>query len=375
MSDSSAVPAARPPLRRTPLYEAHLAAGAKLVDFAGWEMPVQYAGVIDEHRAVRTAAGLFDVSHMGEFAIAGAGALDFVQSFTPNDVAKLVPGRIHYSALLTPEGTFIDDLLVYRLGEQELMLVVNASNVEPDFAAIAALPRPAGVTLENRSEQIALLALQGPRALSILQPLTATALAPIKYYGFAQGQVDGKRALISRTGYTGEDGFELYVDPHDALPLWRTISAAGAASGLVPAGLGARDTLRLEAGMTLYGHEIDRTTTPWDARLDWIVKLEKGDFVGRSALVAARARGAKRQLVGFEVISRGIARQGCAIVQDGERVGAVTSGTWSPTFEKALGMAYLPVALAEVGTAIEIDVRGKLLAARVTALPFYKRPR
>jgi len=375
MSADSADSAASPPLRRTPLYEAHLASGAKLVDFAGWEMPVQYAGVIDEHRAVRAAAGLFDVSHMGEFAISGPGALGFVQSFTPNDVAKLVPGRIHYSALLTREGTFIDDLLVYRIGEQEFMLVVNASNTAGDFAWIEALPRPAGVKLENRSDRIALLALQGPRALSILQPLTATALAPIRYYGFAHGEVAGRRALLSRTGYTGEDGFELYVDPQDALELWRTISAAGEGAGLVPAGLGARDTLRLEAGMTLYGHEIDRATTPWDARLDWIVKLEKGDFVGREALVAERARGARRQLVGFEVESRGIARQGCGIVQDERQVGVVTSGTWSPTFEKALGMAYLPVALAEVGTAIEIDVRGRPLAARVAALPFYKRSR
>ncbi len=375
MSADPAVPAGSPVLRRTPLYEAHVTAGAKLVDFAGWEMPVQYTGVIDEHRAVRTAAGLFDVSHMGEFAIAGPGALAFVQSFTPNDVAKLAIGRIHYSALLTPEGTYIDDLLVYRMAEQEFMLVVNASNIAGDFAWIESLPRPGGVTLENRSDQIALLALQGPRTLSILQPLTATALAPIPYYGFAHGEVAGKRALLSRTGYTGEDGFEIFVDPQDALELWRAIFAVGGRAGLVPVGLGARDTLRLEAGMALYGHEIDRTTTPWDARLDWVVKLGKGDFVGREALVAARARGEKRHLAGFEVVTRGIARQGCGIVRDGQKVGAVTSGTWSPTFEKALGMAYLPIALAEVGTAIEIDVRGKLLAARVTALPFYKRSR
>lgn len=362
-------------LRRTPLYEAHVQAGAKLVDFAGWEMPVQYTGVIDEHRAVRTAAGLFDCSHMGEFVIAGPGALEFVQSFTPNDVAKLAPGRIHYSALLTPEGTFIDDLLVYRMGEQEFMLVVNASNIEGDFAWIEALPRPASVTLENRSDQFALLALQGPRSLEILSQITATDLASIKYYGFVRGDVDGKPGLISRTGYTGEDGFELYVDPDHALELWRTVLAAGEAFGLVPTGLGARDTLRLESGMALYGHEIDRATTPWEARLDWIVKLEKGDFVGRSALVAARERGELRHLVGFEVESRGIARQGCAVLQDGKPVGAVTSGTWSPTFEKALGMAYVPVALAAVGTQIEIDVRGKPLTSRVTALPFYKRAR
>ena len=362
-------------LRRTPLYEAHVQAGAKLVDFAGWEMPVQYKGLIDEHRAVRTAAGLFDCSHIGEFWIAGPGALAFVQSFTPNDVSKLALGRIHYSALLTHEGTFIDDLLVYRMGEEEFMLVVNASNIAGDFAWVESLPRPAGVTLVNRSDEFALLALQGPRSVAILQPLTATPLAPIKYYGFAHGEVAGRKAIISRTGYTGEDGFELFVAPQDAMELWRALFAAGETAGLVPAGLGARDTLRLEAGVALYGHEIDRATTPWDARLDWTVKLDKGDFVGRAALVAARARGESRHLVGYEVESRGIARQGCAIVNDGQQVGVVTSGTWSPTFEKALGMGYVPVALAAVGTAVEIDVRGKLLQARITALPFYKRSR
>ena len=366
---------ADPTPRRTPLYEAHVQAGAKLVDFAGWEMPVQYKGLIDEHRAVRTSAGLFDCSHMGEFSISGPGALAFVQSFTPNDVAKLAHGRIHYSALLTAEGTFIDDLLVYRMGDEDFWLVVNASNIESDFAWIASLPRPETVTLRNLSDDYALLALQGPRSVEILQPLTATPLAPIKYYGFAHGEVAGLKALISRTGYTGEDGFELFVAPQDAMALWGALFAAGEAAGLVPAGLGARDTLRLEAGMALYGHEIDRATTPWDARLDWTVKLEKGDFMGRAALVAARARGESRHLVGFEVESRGIARQGCAIMQAGQQIGVVTSGTWSPTFEKALGMAYVPVGMAAVGTPIEIDVRGKLLSARVTALPFYKRSR
>ena len=361
--------------RRTPLYEAHIQAGGKMVDFAGWEMPVQYKGLIDEHRAVRTAAGVFDCSHMGEFAIAGAGALAFVQSFTPNDVSKLAHGRIHYSALLTPEGTFIDDLLVYRVADEEFMLVVNASNIAGDFAWIASLPRPASVSLENLSDKYALLALQGPRSVAILQPLTATPLAPIKYYGFAHGEVAGRKAIISRTGYTGEDGFEIFVDPQDAMELWRALFAAGEPAGLVPAGLGARDTLRLEAGMALYGHEIDATTTPFDAGLDWTVKLDKGDFVGRAALVAARARGESRHLVGYEVEGRGIARQGCAIMKDGQQVGVVTSGTWSPTFEKALGMAYVPVAMAAVGTGVEIDVRGKLLQARITALPFYKRSR
>ncbi|MGE0641272.1 MAG: glycine cleavage system aminomethyltransferase GcvT [Thermoanaerobaculia bacterium] len=373
MSDASANGSERPELQRTPLFDRHVAAGAKMVDFAGWEMPVQYAGVMDEHRAVRTAVGLFDVSHMGEFRIAGSvpGAAEaFVQSFTPNDVAKLTPGRAHYSALLTPEGTFVDDLLVYRLGADEFLIVVNASNIEGDFAWIAAQPRPEGVTLENLSASYALLALQGPQAPALLQSLTATDLSAIRYYRFAHGEVDGRSALLSRTGYTGEDGFELYVTPADAAPLWDRLVAGGA----VPAGLGARDTLRLEAGMALYGHEIDRTTTPWEAGLDWIVKLEKGDFMGREALVAAQERGPRRRLVGFEVEGRGIARQGHLIrASDGREIGVVTSGTFSPTLEKALGMAHVETASSAVGTGLEIDVRGKPVAARVVALPFYKR--
>ncbi len=361
-------------LRRTPLYERHVAAGAKLVDFAGWEMPVQYAGLMEEHRAVRQAAGLFDVSHMGEFRVRATelGAAEaFVQSFTPNDVSKLTPGRAHYNALLAPDGTFVDDLLVYRMGADEFLIVVNASNIEGDFAAISALPRPAGVELENVSDDYALLALQGPKAIEILQPLTGTPLAEIKYYRFVEGAVDGRPAILSRTGYTGEDGFELYVAPSDAAPLWDRLVAAGAQ----PAGLGARDTLRLEAGMALYGHEIDRSTTPWDAGLDWIVKLDKGEFVGREALVAAKAEGPAKRLVGFEVEGRGIARQGHEIRVGGRRVGVVTSGTFSPTLERALGMAHVESGFAEPGTALEIDVRGKSVAARVVALPLYKRPR
>jgi aminomethyltransferase len=363
-------------LRRTPLHDRHVAAGAKLVDFAGWEMPVQYAGVMDEHRAVRAAAGLFDVSHMGEIRVAGPGAAAFVQSITPNDVEKLAVGRIHYSAILTPEGTYIDDLLVYRIAADELMLVVNASNADGDFAWIRAqldARNGAGVELEDVSHRFALIALQGPKAVEILRPLTNVDLNTIKYYGFAVGEVLERHAIVSRTGYTGEDGFELYVAPEAADPLWDGLLAAGAPLGLVPAGLGARDTLRLEAAMALYGHEIDRTTTPWEAGLDWTVRLDKGDFVGREALVAAKERGLERKLVGFEVEGRGIARQGHGVVFDGRAVGGVTSGTFSPTFEKALGLAYVEKALAAPGTAVEIDVRGKPVAARVVPTPFYKR--
>jgi aminomethyltransferase len=360
------------PLRRTPLYDRHLAAGGKIVPFAGWEMPVQYRGVIDEHRAVRTAAGLFDVSHMGEIRIAGAGALDFVQRLTPNDVARLEPGRIHYNAFLTPEGTFIDDLLVYRMAADEILIVVNAANAAGDFAWVASHPHP-GLAVEDVSERWALIALQGPKAVAILQPLTPVALDAIKYYRFAHGTVAGTKAILSRTGYTGEDGFELFVDPGAAPAVWDRLLEAGAPHGLTPAGLGARDTLRLEAGMSLYGHEIDRTTTPWEAGLDWIVQLGKGDFVGRDALVAARERGPARRIVGFEVEGRGIARDGFAVAVGGEVVGKVTSGTFSPTLERALGMALVATPHAAPGTAVEIDVRGRPVAARLRPIPFYKR--
>lgn len=369
-------PTAAVPLRRTPLYDCHLEAGAKLVPFAGWEMPVQYAGVIEEHRAVRGAAGLFDVSHMGEVRVRGKRAAAFLDAITPNEVAKLAPGRAHYSGLLTERGTYLDDLLVYRLAEDDFLVVVNASNAPADAAEIAR--RAAGwddVEVRDTSDDWALLALQGPRAVAILARLTATDLVPIRYYGFAQGEVAGVPAILSRTGYTGEDGFELYLAPGDAAAVWRRLLAEGSADGLVPCGLGARDTLRLEAGMALYGHEIDDATTPFEAGLDWVVKLGKGDFVGRAALLAQREAGLGKRLVGFEVTGRGIARQGHTVWAADREVGVVTSGTWSPTFEKALGMAYVPTALAAPGTEVEIDVRGRRLPARLVALPFYKRPR
>jgi aminomethyltransferase len=362
----------KPSLLLSPLHERHVAAGAKLVEFAGWEMPVQYVGVIGEHRAVRSAAGLFDVSHMGEFLVTGSDAEAFVQRVTPNDVTKLTPGRAHYSGLLTGEGTYVDDLLVYRLGDEEFLLVVNAANTEKDLDWLQTHVE-GGVELSDRSMDYALLALQGPRSLEILQPLTETDLGTIRYYRFAEGAVAGSPGLISRTGYTGEDGFELYLPTAEAAAVWDRLLEVGAPLGLVPAGLGARDTLRLEAGMALYGHEIDDTTTPWDAGLDWVVKLDKGDFVGRQALLAQKKTGTERRLIGFEIEGRGIARQGHEVMTDGRTVGQVTSGTWSPTFERALGMAYVPHRLAEPGTELAIEVRGKLLTARVVELPFYKR--
>jgi aminomethyltransferase len=366
------------PLQRTPLYESHVAAGARIVDFAGWEMPVQYSGVIDEHRAVRQAAGLFDVSHMGEVRVTGPGAEAFLQGITPNDVSKLEDGQAHYSALLTERGTYVDDLLIYRMSPEEYLVVVNASNRAKDYDWIA---RHAGdaeaVEVEDLSDRYALLALQGPKAVEILRPLARVddggALDDIKTYRFARGSVDGVPAILSRTGYTGEDGFELYLDPADAPRVWDRLLEAGKDHGLVPAGLGARDTLRLESGMALYGHEIDDTTTSWEAKLGWTVKPDKGDFDGRDALLAQKEAGVERRLVGFEIEGRGIAREGHTVVRGDEAVGHVTSGTWSPTFEKALGMAYVPVEMAEPGSGIEIEVRGRRLPAKVVALPFYRR--
>lgn len=358
-------------LKRTPLYDCHVESGARLVDFAGWEMPVQYSGVIEEHRAVRTGAGLFDVSHMGEVRVRGEGAEAFLQRITPNDVSKLAPGRAHYSGLLTERGTYVDDLLIYRLAADDFLVVVNASNADRDFAWMAS--RTEGqAEVENVSDRYALLALQGPKAVEILTPLATPGAADLRYYGFLQGEVAGVPTLISRTGYTGEDGFELYLDPADAPAVWRKLLEAGAS----PAGLGARDTLRLEAAMALYGHEIDESTTPFEAGLAWVVKLDKGDFLGRGALAAQRERGVGKKLVGFEVQGRGIARQGHGVLSEGgEGVGTVTSGTWSPTFEKALGLAYVPPEMAAPGTPVTVDVRGKGLPAVVVETPFYRRPR
>ncbi len=393
-ASSGAGSSAGAPLRRTPLYECHLEQGARMVPFAGWEMPVQYAGVIDEHRAVRGAAGLFDVSHMGEVGVRGAGAERFLQRLTPNDVAQLVPGRAHYSGLLTERGTYVDDLLIYRLAADDFLVVVNASNAPRDLAWIRehAGPEPAATRdtsetaetskaaddlgtpeITDLSDSYALLALQGPRALAILEPLASPGVSGLRYYGFMRGEVDGVPAIISRTGYTGEDGFELYLQPDAAPRVWRRLLEAGAPHGLVPAGLGARDTLRLEAAMALYGHELDERTTPLEAGLSWVVKLGKGDFMGRAALAEQGAAGVRRTLVGLEVRDRGIARQGHPVLAGGEVVGEVTSGTFSPTLGKAIGMAYVPPALAAPGTPLEVDVRGRKLAAVVVGLPFYRR--
>jgi len=363
-------------LKKTPLFEEHVAAGGRIVPFAGFELPVQYTSVVAEHTAVRTAAGLFDVSHMGEVFIRGPRAFDFVQRISCNDHGKMVVGRAQYTGLMYPEGTFVDDMLVHKLGDEEYLLVVNAANCAKDVAYLGGLAEgEEGVEVVDSSAETAQLALQGPRAQEILQPLTSVELDSIRYYRFTSGEVLGRRALVARTGYTGEDGFELYVAPDDAPPVWRALLDAGRELGLVPAGLGARDTLRLEAGMALYGNDIDRTTTPLEAGLGWIVKLDKGDFIGRDVLERQREEGVERRLVGFEMVDRGIARHGypVALAEGAEPVGVVTSGTHSPTLGRAIGMTYLPTEAAEPGRELWVEIRGRAARAQVVQLPFYSR--
>ncbi len=364
---------------KTPLYEEHLAAGARMVEFAGFELPVQYSGLTKEHHAVRTKAGLFDVSHMGEIVIRGPGALDFVQLVSCNDHRKMTVGRAQYTGIMYPEGTFVDDTLVHKMADDEYLLVVNAANRLKDFAYLSELAHEGnGIEIVDLSHDYAQLALQGPLAPEILQPLTPEDLGGLKYYRFVVGEVAGVSAIIARTGYTGEDGFELYVAPAAAPGLWRAILEQGDPHGLLPVGLGARDTLRFEAGMSLYGNDIDHTTTPLEAGLDWIVKFDKGDFLGRDVLEHQQAEGLERKLVGFELHERGIARHGYPVLlqeDDPEPVGHVTSGTQSPTLGRALGMAYLPIEATEVGSEFFVRIRNRTAPARVVELPFYSRKR
>jgi aminomethyltransferase len=324
--------------------------------------------------AVRTAGGLFDVSHMGQIEIAGKDALKAVQHITSNDAGKLVDGQIQYSALTTPEGTFVDDVLTYRLTGEHFMLVVNASNIMKDFNWIAQQIAGIGDAVAvNTSSRYGLIAIQGPVARQVLQTLTGVDLSAIKYYWFTTGEVANVRVTISRTGYTGEDGFEVFVPPASAERVWDALLAAGKPHGLVPAGLGARDTLRLEAGMRLYGNDMDDTTTVVEADLGWIVGWKKESFLGSDVLKKQKAEGAARKLVGFEVLDRAIARHGHDVYVDGEKAGVVTSGTQTPFLKKAIGMAYLPAAKASVGTEFEVDIRGRRARAKVVAMPFYKR--
>ena len=366
------------PLKKTPLNARHRASGARMVPFAGWDMPVEYSGadggVVQEHMAVRTRAGLFDVSHMGEIEIAGNDALAAVQRISSNDASKLQVGQAQYSGLLTPKGTFVDDLLVYRLAPSHFLLVVNAGNIPTDYAWIAEQIKPAGDAVAvDASSRYALIALQGPAAAGVLQSLTGVELASIKYYWFAHGEVANVRATISRTGYTGEDGFEIFVPPQSADRVWQAILEAGRDAGVVPCGLGARDTLRLEAAMRLYGNDIDDTTTVLEADLNWIVGWKKDDFIGAAALREQKANGVARRIVGFEMLDRGIARHGYDAYVGDTKSGVVTSGTQTPYLKKAIGMAYLPVEHAAPGTEFDVDIRGRRTRARVVPMPFYKR--
>ncbi len=377
MSADSASGASAEQLLRTPLYDRHRALGARLVEFGGWEMPVQYSGILDEHRTVRERAGLFDVCHMGEFRVEGNSALDYLQRLVPNNVARLADDQALYTQVLRPDGGTLDDLIIYRRGEGRYMVVVNAGTMRKDwdwFSEHAA--GVANLTLENISDETGLLALQGPRAQDILQPLTETPLAEIAYYHCKPGVVVGIQCVISRTGYTGEDGFELYCSAEQVGTLWDALLDAGKATGLLPAGLGARDTLRLEAGYCLYGHELTEAITPLEAGLGWTVKLDKGaDFIGRDALVAEKAQGLRRKLVGVELTERGVPRSEYPILQGGATVGALTSGGMAPTLNKPIGMGYISGGETKPGTTIAVEIRGKPVAAVIAPLPFYKRPR
>src|SRR5687768_11674007 len=351
-------------LKKTPLHARHKSLGARMVEFGGWDMPVEYSGVVEEHLAVRTRAGLFDVSHMGEIEIAGKDALAAVQQITCNDASKLAHNQAQYSALTTAEGTFVDDVLTYRLGDEHFMLVVNASNIIKDFTWITRNIAGRGdVVAVNTSSRYALLAIQGPAARDVLQPLTGVNLTELKYYWFTTGEVASVAGTISRTGYTGEDGFEVFVPPAAAERVWDAILAAGKSAGLVPAGLAARDTLRLEAAMRLYGNDMDDTTTVLEADLGWIVGWKKDDFTGAEVLRRQKAEGVERKLVGFEVLDRGIARHGHPVYIDGHQAGVVTSGTQTPFLKKAIGMAYLPADRTAAGSEFEVDVRGRRLRA------------
>jgi aminomethyltransferase len=356
-------------LRKTPLHQVETELGGKMVDFGGWELPVQYSGILEEHEAVRTRAGVFDVSHMGELTVRGPEALELLQKSTCNDVSKLDDGRAQYNGLLYPTAGFVDDILIYRNAADDYFVVVNASNTDKDFEWLAECAKGMHVDVKNVSEQYAQLAIQGPQAERILQPLTDVNLPSMKYYRFARGKVDGASAIVSRTGYTGEDGFEIYVAPDHGPRIMRKLVDAGAK----PCGLGARDTLRLEAKMALYGNDIDHSTTPVEADLAWIVKLDKGDFMGRDVLQRESSEGPRRKLVGFEMVDRGIARHGYPVVDGSEEIGVVTSGTHSPTLKKAIGLAYLPLDKSAQGSEFMVLIRGKETRARVVSTPFYKR--
>jgi aminomethyltransferase len=362
------------PLKQTPLNATHRQMGAKMVPFGGWDMPVQYRGILEEHRAVRTAAGMFDVSHMGEVEFRGPGALAALQHLTSNDASRLLVGQVHYSALTTEAGTFVDDLTVYKFADDRYLVTVNASNIGKDVAWMREHTH-GNVEVRDLSDETALIAIQGPKAAEILQKLTPLNLAGIKYYWFLQGTVLGQDAIVSRTGYTGEDGFEVYVKPQHAVPIWNALLEVGIPYSLVPCGLGARDTLRLEAKMALYGNDIDDRHTVLEADLGWILKLEKGEFIGKEPLAKQKAEGLRRKLVGFEMTGRGIARSHYPIVKGGKPIGEVTSGSPAPWLGKNIGLGYVAVEDSTIGTEFDILIRECPVPARVVQTPFYKRKR
>jgi aminomethyltransferase len=370
---SAPTPAAE--LKKTPLNALERELGGRMVDFGGWELPVQFSGILEEHAAVRERVGLFDVSHMGEIRVRGPQALAFLQQATCNDVSTLDDGRCHYTGILYPTGGFVDDVLIYRFAEDDYMLVVNASNSDKDFEWLAESAREFDVEVRDESDSWAQIAVQGPLAAKVVAALTDADLEAIRYYRFARAKAAGAEAIVSRTGYTGEDGFELYVRPDDAESVARRVLEAGRGEGILPCGLGARDTLRLEAKMMLYGNDIDLSTTPLEADLGWIVKLGKGDFTGRDVLERQKSEGLQKKLAGFEMVDRGIARHGYPVVEGGQEIGVVTSGTQSPTLKKPIGLAYLPPDRTAPGTEFRVLIRGRESLARVTTTPFYKRPR
>ncbi len=362
-------------LKRTPLYSVYSDLGGKTVDFGGWEMPVQFCSIIQEHEAVRNRAGLFDVSHMGEFEVAGKDAWKFLQRMVTNDLTPIKPGMAIYSPMVYDNGGCVDDLLVYCFSPEKFWVVVNAGNIDKDYTWFAEHTAGFDMKLVNRSLDIAQIALQGPRAVDILQKQTDIDLSTIHYYRFVEGMVSGIKSVISRTGYTGEDGFELYVDAADATQMWSNLLESGLEYGVLPCGLGARDSLRLEARLPLYGHELAPEITPLEAGLGMFVKLDKGDFVGSQALREQKTRGVPRKIVGIQTIGRGIPRSSQRVLCNGEDVGYVTSGTMSPTLKVPIGLALINIEAAAVNTSLEIDIRGKRIAAIVVKTPFFKRSR
>lgn len=361
-------------LKRTPLFEVYKEYGGKTIDFGGWELPVQFSSIKEEHEAVRTKAGLFDVSHMGEVDVSGPDSLNYLQKMVTNDVSKLLTGGAQYTAMCYENGGTVDDLLIYKLADDHYLLVINASNIEKDFAWLKKHLQ-GDVQLENLSEKTAQLALQGPKAEKVLQPLTETGLDEIGFFKFQQEvSLKGKKVLISRTGYTGEDGFEIYCDAKDAVFLWKEILSAGAEEGVIPCGLGARDTLRFEANLALYGQELSPEISPLEAGIGFAVKLNKAaDFIGKEALNKQKEAGIPRKLVGIEMIDRGIPRHGYAVFAGEEQIGEVTTGTQSPTLKKNIGLALIKAGYASVEQEVEVEIRGKRLKAKVVSTPFYRR--